>query len=265
LISGKRGNPPGYGSARVNGNPEGMSDQQPYLSIVLPAYNEEGRLEVSLPRILQYLSAKRWAYEIVVVDDGSSDRTSEIARARLDGVPHEIVRNEPNRGKGYSVKRGVLDAKGRYVLFSDTDLSTPIEESEKLIEALDRGADVAIGSRALRESRIEKHQPWRREILGKLFNRFLQILVMPGIEDTQCGFKCFRREAVEPIFSRQTLDGWAFDVEILFIARRLGYRIAEVPVRWINSEVTKVNALADGMRMVLDALRVRRIHGDLRP
>ncbi len=245
--------------------PENPDIDRPDLSIVLPAYNEEKRLGDSLPRIVEYVSARDWNCEILVVDDGSTDRTSAVAESRLDGATHTILRNDPNRGKGFSVRRGVRAARGRYVLFSDTDLSTPIEEVEKLIAALDAGADVAIGSRALRESRIEKHQPWRREILGKLFNRFLQFLVLRGLHDTQCGFKCFRREVIEPVFSRQTIDGWAFDVEVLFIARRLGYRIAEIPVRWINSDVTKVNPLADGLRMVLDALRVRRMHGNLRP
>jgi dolichyl-phosphate beta-glucosyltransferase len=238
--------------------------RQPFLSIVLPAYNEEERLGVSLPVILDYVSARNWSFEILVVDDGSSDGTSDIAVLSLDGIPHRILRHEPNRGKGFSVKRGMLEAAGRYVLFSDSDLSTPIEEVERLIQAIDAGADLAIGSRALADSRIEKHQPWRREVLGKLFNRFLQMLVMRGLHDTQCGFKCFRNEVVQPVFSKQTLDGWAFDVEVLYIARRLGYRIAEVPVRWINSEVTKVNALSDGMKMIWDALRVRRIHRSLK-
>jgi len=247
----------------VNMAPE--NPDHPYLSIVLPAYNEEQRLGESLPRLLEYASAKDWSYEIIVVDDGSTDRTSAVAADNLDGTPYRILRNDPNRGKGFSVKRGVLEARGRYVLFTDTDLSTPIEEVENLIRALDNGADVAIGSRALSESRIEKHQPWRREILGKLFNRFLQILVLRGLHDTQCGFKCFRLEVIEPVFTRQTLDGWAFDVEVLFIARRLGYHIAEVPVRWINSEVTRVSPLPDGLRMLWDTLRVRRIHSRLHP
>jgi len=247
----------------VNDGSRDLNPDYPFLSIVLPAYDEEERLAESLPHILEYASGKGWSYEILVVDDGSSDGTSAVAAKNLDGIPHRILRNEPNRGKGFSVRRGVLAARGHYVLFTDVDLSTPIEETEKLIRAIEEGADVAIGSRALATSRIEKHQPWRREILGKLFNRFLQMLVLRGLHDTQCGFKCFRLDAVEPIFSRQTLDRWAFDVEVLFIARKLGYRIAEVPVRWINSEVTKVNALSDGLKMILDALRVRRIHRNL--
>ncbi|MCK4548057.1 MAG: glycosyltransferase family 2 protein [Candidatus Eisenbacteria sp.] len=250
-------------SRQLNGDPQGATVRKPYLSVVLPAYDEEERLGVSLPRILEYLSTRNWSFEILVVDDGSSDRTSDVARDRLNGIPHKILRNDPNRGKGYSVKRGVLEASGRYVLFSDTDLSTPIQEVEKLIQALETGADVAIGSRALKDSRIERHQPWCREILGKIFNRFLRMLVMRDLHDTQCGFKCFRQEVIQPVFSRQTLDGWAFDVEVLYVARKLGYHIAEVPVRWINSDVTKVNPLSDGMKMVWDAWRVRRIHADL--
>jgi len=244
---------------------DGALGPEPHLSVVIPAFEEETRLAESLPRILSYLRQKGWSHEILVVDDGSADRTAEVAAERLRDAPHRILRNETNRGKGYSVKRGMLEARGRYVLFSDADLSTPIEEAEALIRAIGAGADVAIASRALAGSRVEKHQPWRREILGKMFNRFLQALVMRGLHDTQCGFKCFRREVVRPVFSRQTLDGWAFDVEVLIIARRLGYRVAEVPVRWINSEVTKVNATSDGIRMLLDALRVRQVHRHLKP
>jgi len=247
------------------GNPMTQQEADLYLSVVIPAYNEEARLGDTLERIIAYLRGQGWSFEIIVVDDGSQDRTLEVARAKLVDVPHQVVRNEPNRGKGYSVRRGMLLARGKYVLFSDADLSTPIEEVEKLLTALEEGAEVAIGSRGLAESRIEIHQPWLREHLGKLFNLFIRLFVLGGIRDTQCGFKCFRREVVGPIFQRQTVERWGFDVELLLLARKLGYRIAEVPVRWINSPDTRIRAGRDGLVMVWDALRAKRRHRRLRP
>lgn len=252
-------------------NPKGrkhlfvMDSNRPYLSVVIPALNEEQRLESSLPRIVGYLSEHEGPLEVIVVDDGSTDRTSEVAEAKLGGVSHQVVRNEPNRGKGYSVKRGMLLGRGEYLLFSDADLSTPIEQVEKLLAALKGGADIAIGSRALAESCIELHQPWLRERLGKCFNVFVRMFIMGGIRDTQCGFKCFRHECVEPIFSRQTVERWGFDVELLLLARKLGYKVAEVPVHWIDSRETKVRTGFDGLGMVLDALRIKWRHRKLRP
>jgi dolichyl-phosphate beta-glucosyltransferase len=241
-----------------------MTDQKPiYLTVVVPAFNEEKRVGASLKRIRDYLGEKRWPSEIIVVDDGSLDATSEVAAKELEGFPNRVLKNEENRGKGYSVRRGMLEAQGEFALFSDADLSTPIEEVEALIGALGRGAHVAIGSRAAEGAAIEIHQPWVRENLGKLFNAFLQALVIRGIKDTQCGFKCFKQEVVGPIFSRMTVERWAFDVEILYLARRLGYTIAEVPVRWRNSPATKVSAGADGLRMLLDSLRIRYRHRSL--
>lgn len=236
-----------------------------YLSVVIPAYNEENRLGASLDRIVAYLQDQDYPFEIIVVDDGSRDRTAELAEEKLADVPHTVVRNEPNRGKGYSVKRGLLLARGQYVLFSDADLSTPIEEVAKLLTALQSGFDVAIGSRALAESRIEVHQPWLREKMGQLFNVFIRWFILGGIRDTQCGFKCFRREVIRPIFEPATVERWGFDVELLLIARRRGYRIAEVPVRWINSAETKIRAGTDGLVMVWDAIKSKRRHRKLRP
>jgi len=236
-----------------------------YLSVVVPAYNEENRLGASLDRIVAYLQDQDYPFEIIVVDDGSRDRTAELAEEKLAHVPHTVVRNEPNRGKGYSVKRGMLLAQGQYALFSDADLSTPMEEVAKLLTALQSGFDVAIGSRALAESRIEVHQPWLREKMGQLFNVFIRWFILGGIRDTQCGFKCFKREVVRPIFERATVERWGFDVELLLIARRLGYRIAEVPVRWINSAETKIRAGTDGLGMVWDAIKSRWRHRKRRP
>jgi dolichyl-phosphate beta-glucosyltransferase len=234
-----------------------------YLSVVIPAYNEENRLAESLPRVRTYLSGKEWSSEIIVVDDGSRDGTSEVAEKLLEGFPHKVVKNDPNRGKGYSVKRGMLLAEGGCALFSDSDLSTPIEEVEALLRAMEAGAHVAIGSRSIAGANVEIHQPWLREQLGKCFNLFLRLFVIGGIKDTQCGFKCFKHETIEPIFSRQTIERWAFDVEILYLAKKLGYKIAEVPIRWLNSPDTRVSAGADGLRMAMDSLRVRFRHRKL--
>jgi dolichyl-phosphate beta-glucosyltransferase len=235
------------------------------LSVIVPAYNEEGRLGNTLERIVGYLTAEGWAFEVIVVDDGSVDRTSEIAEACLQNVPHIVVRNEPNRGKGYSVRRGMLLGRGRLLLFSDADLATPIEEVTPLKAALDAGHDLAIASRGLARSNIEVHESWLRETLGKTFNLFIRTFIMGGIRDTQCGFKLFRREVVKPIFERQTVERWGFDVELLLVARKLGYSVAEVPVRWIHSSDTRIRTGFDGIGMVLDAIRIKWRHRKLRP
>lgn len=226
----------------------------PHLSVVIPAYNEEERLGSTLEKIQEYLLHLEYPSEVIVVDDGSSDRTAEIARSV------KVLVNDQNSGKGFSVRRGALEARGEIVLFSDADLSTPIEEMSRLEAALTEGADVAIGSRALPDSDVQIHQPFYREMMGKTFNKLVQLLVFPGISDTQCGFKAFTQKAAQEIFSRQKLDGFAFDVEILYIARKLGYQVKEVPVIWRNSPDTRVGAMKDSMKMFLDILRVRRLH-----
>lgn len=231
------------------------------LSVIVPAYKEEARLGPSLDRIREYLAQRGGASEIIVVDDGSSDRTREVAMEHLVGFPNaKVLRNEPNAGKGYSVRRGMLAARGEYCLFSDADLSTPIDEFDKLEAAHQAGAAVAIGSRALADSRIEKHQPLTRELAGRAFNLFIRTFIMHGIRDTQCGFKSFIRETVLPVFGRQTIDRWGFDVEVLYIAKQLGFSVVEVPVRWINDEATKINAASDGFKMLGEALTARRLH-----
>lgn len=240
--------------------------EQPDISVVIPAFGEEARLPATLARICEYLAGRRLDAEIIVVDDGSPDATSDVAHAGLAGWPrYQLLRNEPNAGKGASVRRGMLAATGALALFSDADLSTPIEELERLEAAHAAGADVAIGSRALRESNIEIHQPWLREASGRMFNLFIRLFVMGGLHDTQCGFKSFRHEVIAPVFSRQTIERWGFDVEILYLARRLGYQIAEVPVTWRNDTASKVNAAADGFRMLGEALTARRLHRGVRP
>ena len=236
------------------------------ISVVIPAYCEEQRLGPSLQRVREYLDQRDGTAEIIVVDDGSSDGTSEVAREALADYPnHTVFRNEPNQGKGASVRRGMLAAQGHLALFSDADLSTPIEELEKLLAAHEAGADIAIGSRALQGSRIEVHQPWLRETMGRCFNLFIRAFVMGGLRDTQCGFKSFRREVIQPIFGKQQIERWGFDVEVLYLGRRLGYQIAEVPVIWRNDEATKINAGADGLKMLQEALQARRMHRHLTP
>jgi glycosyltransferase involved in cell wall biosynthesis len=225
------------------------------LSIVIPAYNEEARLPATLRQISAWLDAQTWSFrEIVVVDDGSRDRTAEAA-ARFAGV--RVLRNPGNRGKGYSVRHGMLEARGEWILFSDADLSTPIEEAGKLWAAAgENDAHVAIGSRALDRSLIGVHQPAIREASGRLFNLLMRAITGLPFRDTQCGFKLFEAGAAKDVFRRQALDGFGFDVEVLALARARGYRVVEVPVRWDNAEGTKVG-LGGGVEAFFDLLRVR--------
>jgi dolichyl-phosphate beta-glucosyltransferase len=227
--------------------------------VVIPAFNEEHRIEGTLERIRGHLAASGSNHEIIVVDDGSSDGTGEAAGRWLEArrVPGRVIESRPNRGKGYVVRLGMMVAAGQRILFTDADLSTPIEELAKLDRALDEGADIAVGSRGLADSELARRQPWYREGLGRLFNAVVRVAAVPGIKDTQCGFKLFRREAARAILPLATVDRFAFDVEILFIARMLGYRIREVPVRWLHAEGSKVRMLTDGFGMLLDLGRIR--------
>ncbi|HEY0868208.1 MAG TPA: dolichyl-phosphate beta-glucosyltransferase [Fimbriimonas sp.] len=230
----------------------------PYLSVVVPAYNEEERLPRTLARLHEYYIAQDYAFDVTIVSDGSKDATGAVVRAFARDHPHfSLLEHHPNRGKGYAVRQGVLAAKGEVVLFCDADLATPQEETEKLLPRIREGADVAIGSRPLRESKLEIRQPWYREMLGRGFNKAVQMLAVRGIDDTQCGFKMFRREAAREIFRRCALDGFSFDIEALMIARDLGYRIDEVPIRWRHQEGSKVSVLRDGAKMLRDLLKLR--------
>jgi dolichyl-phosphate beta-glucosyltransferase len=224
------------------------------ISIIIPAYNEEKRLPATLGTVQAYLDATRWDFaEVVVVDDGSRDGTAALARR----MGARLLANPGNRGKGYSVRHGMLEARGEWVLFTDADLSAPIEELEKLAAAVEReGAQAAVGSRAVDRSLIGVHQPPLRESLGRLFNVVIRLLTGLRFRDTQCGFKLFEAAAAREIFRRQRLDGFGFDVEVLFIARRLGYRTVEVPVRWNDVAGTKVSVWR-GAAAFLDPLRVR--------
>ncbi|HZL56191.1 MAG TPA: dolichyl-phosphate beta-glucosyltransferase [Bryobacteraceae bacterium] len=229
------------------------------LSIIVPAYNEKARLPDTLRRIEQYFSQTEWEFhEILVVDDGSTDGTLTELIGFANGNPTiRILRNPGNRGKGFSVRHGMLEARGEWRLFSDADLSTPIEEVEKLWRAIEtRKADIAIGSRALDRSLIGIHQPGFRETAGKFFNVVMRAATGLRFADTQCGFKIFRAGVAREVFSRQTLERFGFDVEILFIARKLGYAAVEVPVRWNHADGSKVGMFT-GLRAFEELAEIR--------
>lgn len=235
----------------------------PELSIIIPAYNEQSRLPGSLRQIVEFLRGERWAgIEILVVNDGSSDQTAEVGHSLAgelagDGITIAVVDNPGNRGKGYAIRNGMLRASGDWLLFTDADLSAPIEELPKLWDAVQGGAaDVAIGSRALDRSLIGVHQSAFREFAGRIFNFIVRVVAGLPFQDTQCGFKIFSKAAAAKIFPRQLLERFGFDVEVLFLARRLGCRVREVPVRWDHCEGTKVSAFG-GADAFLDILRVR--------
>ena len=239
-----------------------MSEERPFLSVVIPAFNEGKRLGPTLERIIAYLRGQAYTWEVLVVNDGSTDDTVSVAEgyfSHLEGSQGTILHNPGNRGKGYSVKTGVLAARGEWVLMTDSDLSTPIEEVEKLFP-LRQQFPILIGSRGLSASQLEERQPWYREGMGRLFNLMVQLVALWGIRDSQCGFKLFRDDAGKAIFEQTTIDGFGFDVECLFLARKLGYTIGEVPIRWINDPASKVDAIRDGARMAADLVRIRVRH-----
>lgn len=231
-----------------------MSGEQarPFLSIVIPAYNEEVRLVPTLARIKEYLAGQSYSSEILVVDNASSDRTSEVAREA--GVE---VLEEPQRGKGAAVRTGVLAARGEQILFSDADLSTPIAEVEGLMAELQAGCDVAIASRGLPESKLPVRQPWYRELVGRAGNVLVRLVAVRGIADTQCGFKLFPRAIARRLFGAQLMTGIAFDMEILFLAQRSGMKIAEVPVTWTDSPETRISRVRDSLDAIKDLARIR--------
>ena len=232
------------------------------LSIVVPAYNESGRLPGSLRRMREYLDAMGEEYEVIVVDDGSSDDTHQAASAVAAGWPQmRVIRFQRNRGKGAAVREGMLQATGEHRAFSDADLSTPIEELPRLRERLTGNTKVVIASRALAESRIEVHQQKRRELMGRTYNRLLQTLVLPGIHDSQCGFKVFTADAAVACFEPLQTMRFGFDAEVLVRARGFGWSIAEIPVRWRHVEASRVNSLRDASRMLWDLLRLRARRG----
>jgi dolichyl-phosphate beta-glucosyltransferase len=233
---------------------------QPDLSVVVPAYNESGRLPETLAVIKPYLSALGRNWELIIVNDGSTDRTLEMieAASRLDPEHVRGIDLQPNGGKGPAVAAGVAASRAPLVLISDADLSTPIEELTKLAAAIDEGYDVAIGSRAKRGSKVVVSQPFHRILMGKVFNLIVQAVVLPGFWDTQCGFKLWKGEVARPIFAAMKLRGnVAFDVEVLYRARRAGYRVAEVPVRWFDSIPSRISPLRHSGEALVDVFRIR--------
>lgn len=228
------------------------------LSIVIPAYNESRRLGPTLRRVVDYLRQKNVPYEVLVVDDGSSDDTSEVARQyEAEGV--RVLRQEVNRGKGAVLKVGVLASRGKEVLLVDADLSTPIEDLEKLQPRL-ADAQVVLGSRAVADSDILQHQPFYRETMGRIFNLIVQIMGVRGLRDTQCGFKLLQGDVARRLFAELQIERFAYDVELVWLARRHGYRVVEVGVRWADSPASKVNPLTDSMRMFWDVMALRWRH-----
>ena len=227
------------------------------LSVVIPAYDEALRIGPTLVRINGYLKGRGAPFEIIVVDDGSRDNTKEVVANAMRTMPSiRLVENGINRGKGYSLRNGFLNSRGGLVLFCDADLSTPIEEVEPFIAEVGRGMDIVIGSRALSGSHIVKRQPLYRMLMGKTFNKFVRLFLIDGIADTQCGFKLLRRDTCGMIVSRLTVERFAYDVELLFLARKYGLRVAELPVMWMNSPDSKVHAVRDSANMFLDLMRV---------
>lgn len=228
------------------------------VSIIIPAYNERERIGHTLDRVFACIQARGWDAEVLVVDDGSTDGTRDIVESYTASFPSMyLLVNPGNRGKGYSVRNGLLQARGEIVMFTDADLSAPIEEAERLFAAIGDGADAAIGSRWLDRKRQTIHQPLYRRVFGRCFNGVTRLVMGLPYADTQCGFKAFRRAAAQTIFRLQLVERWGFDPEILFIARRLHYRIREVPVTWGHDERSKVSYLRDGAKMLQDTVRIR--------
>jgi dolichyl-phosphate beta-glucosyltransferase len=228
------------------------------LSIIIPSYNEEARLPETLKRIAEYLPTLGLRTEVLVVDDGSTDRTAAVAESflgKLTGL--RVLSNGTNRGKGFSVRHGMLEAQGDMVLFTDADLSAPIEESDKLLAALNNGFDVAIGSRAMDRGLISTHQSIFREFAGIIFNKIVRLVLRLPFVDTQCGFKAFRHERCRIIFEQQRIEGFGFDPELLYLARHHGLRAIEIPVRWGHSPATKVSMLGDSLKMFGDIFTIR--------
>lgn len=235
----------------------------PELSVVIPAYNEEERLGATLERVLAYLEARRIPFEVLVVDDGSRDRTATVAEP-FAGRGVRVLRLPANRGKGAATRQGVAASRGSRVLMSDADLSTPIEELAKLEPRLSE-AEVVIGSRAVADADVRLHQPLYRELMGKTFNLIIRLLGVRGVRDTQCGFKLFAGDVARELFAAMVTPGFAFDVELIWLARQRGYRVAEVGVVWVNSPASRVHPLTDPPRMILEILRFRWRHRRARP
>jgi dolichyl-phosphate beta-glucosyltransferase len=231
---------------------------RPDLSVVIPAFNEESRVGPTLRDYVAYCRASARRAELIVVDDGSLDRTSAVVNSLASEFPEiRLIRLAENHGKGHAVRSGVVNAQGKLVLFADADGATPLPEIERLEAALAAGADVAIGSRALHDTRVRVNAKLYRRVIGRVFHGMVEMLTVPGVKDTQCGFKLFRGPVAHDLFSRMRIRGFSFDVEVLMMAQRRGYRIAEVPVNWTHQPGSKVNLVTDSVRMLRDLFVIR--------
>ena len=232
-------------------------ERHPY-SIIIPAYNEGARLDATLSKVLRYISQQKWDAEVIVVNDGSSDNTVEIVQQHMQrNSVLRLLKNPGNRGKGYSVRNGMMHACGEVLLFSDADLSSPIEEAPKLLAAIAEGADIAIGSRWMQSDLQTERQPLYRQFFGRIFNLMLRLILGLKFKDTQCGFKVFTRRAAAAIFPQQKIERWGFDPELLYLAEKYNFKVAEIPVAWAHSAGTRINPLRDGTRMVVEMLKIR--------
>lgn len=235
-----------------------QAERDPVYSIVIPAYNEASRIGPTLEKVLAHIASQGWSAEVLVVNDGSRDQTPQVVQSLAGRDPGlRLVENPGNRGKGYSVRHGMLLARGQILLFTDADLSAPIAEAAKLFEAIRAGADIAIGSRWLRTELQVQRQPLYRQFFGRVFNLAQRAVLGLNFKDTQCGFKAFRRSAAQSIFPLQRIERWGFDPELLFLARRMKLRVVEVPVEWAHVGATRIHPLKDGARMFWDLLRIR--------
>ncbi len=234
------------------------------ISFILPLYNEKTRIVKTIREISNFRSSFPHQSEWIFVDDGSTDGTEALARGELGSLTHRWIRLESNQGKGRAVQKGMLEATGDFIFFTDADLSTPLAESEKLLEGLKDGYDIAIGSRGLEGSKVLVHQNWLRETMGKVFNRFARLFAFKNIRDSQCGFKAFKKGAAKKLFGLQKISGFSFDAEILYLGQAFQMRIVEVPVTWVNSKDSKVNIVRDSIKMLLDLMRIRWLHRNLR-
>lgn len=233
------------------------------VSVIIPAFNEEDKLGNTVKEITRYLKDMKDGCEMIIVDDGSSDGTSSVADdiAKDAALRTTVLKNDRNMGKGFSVKKGILASSGKFVAFSDADLSTPIEELDKLFAYVENGHDIAIGSRGKKESDVRIRQPLHRQMMGKVFNLFVKLLLLRDFNDTQCGLKLFRGDCAREVARRLKIDGFSFDVEMLYIAKKNGYKIKEVGIVWNNSPESKVKIINSSLKMFLDLLKIKKLHG----
>jgi dolichyl-phosphate beta-glucosyltransferase len=234
-----------------------IDQDTPLLTIIVPAYNEERRLPTTLPQVVAFAEPQDYPVEVLVVDNASTDRTSAIVREAAAEHPIVSLLYQPIRGKGAAVRLGMLEGRGEYLFICDADLAMPIEEVSKFVPPALSDYDVAIASREA-PGAVRYNEPWYRHLMGRVFNLIVRLLAVPGIQDTQCGFKCFRREAARALFAIQTIDGWAFDVELLHAAQRRGYRLIEVPIHWYYGKESRINPVRDSLIMLVEVLRIRR-------